>query len=118
MYYKLTIIFKFYIMLKGFGWGYCFSEYVFPIMSPYLLESVTNGTMLYVSGFLYLWTAMLVIFPAANAVIALTCGYYILQPLFPCGAPESAARLIAAITIGTYTYSSPPPSNISLFWSD
>ena len=54
------------------------------------------------AGFIYLWTAMLVIFPAANAVIALACGYYILQPLFPCGAPDSAIRLIAAAAIGMF----------------
>jgi L-type amino acid transporter 5 len=56
------------------------------------------------AGFVYLWTAMLVIFPAANAVIALACGYYILQPLFPCGAPDSAARLIAAVAIAFLTF--------------
>lgn len=44
-----------------------------------------------------------VIFPAANAVIALTCAQYLLYPLFPsCTAPESATRLIAAVVIGEH----------------
>ena len=55
------------------------------------------------AGFCYLWTAMLVIFPAANAVIALACGYYILQPIFPCGAPDVPVRLFAALAISKCT---------------
>ena len=54
-------------------------------------------------AFLYMWVSMIVIFPAANAVIALACGYYILQPLFPCGAPDVSVRLIAAAAISKYS---------------
>jgi len=51
-------------------------------------------------GFLYLWVAIVVIFPTGNAVAALTFAYYILQPIFPtCEPPESAVRLIAALAI-------------------
>ena len=53
------------------------------------------------AAFVYLWMSLWVIFPAANAVIALTCAQYLLYPLFPsCNAPDSATRLIAAAVIG------------------
>jgi amino acid transporter len=52
------------------------------------------------AAFLYLWSALVIIFPAANAIVALTCAYYVLQPIFPdCEIPDSAVRLIAAIVI-------------------
>ena len=51
-------------------------------------------------AFLYLWSALLVIMPAGNAITALTFGYYILQPFWPeCEAPINAVRLFAAIII-------------------
>ena len=52
-------------------------------------------------GFLYLWSCLLVIFPAANAVIALTFAQNLLQPFFQdCKAPYSAELLLAAAAIG------------------
>lgn len=51
-------------------------------------------------AFLYLWSALLIIMPAGNAITALTFGYYILQPFWPdCDAPIDAVRLIAAAII-------------------
>ena len=57
-------------------------------------------------AFLYLWSALVIIFPAANAVVSLTCAYYVLQPIFPdCdGIPDVAVRLLAAAVIGKYNY--------------
>ena len=57
-------------------------------------------------AFLYLWSAMLVIMPAGNAIIAITFANYILQPFYPeCDAPEGAVKLIAACVICKYTIS-------------
>ena len=54
-------------------------------------------------AFLYLWSAMLVIMPAGNAIIALTFANYILQPFYPeCEAPLGAIKLIAACVICKY----------------
>ncbi|QQP57388.1 Large neutral amino acids transporter small subunit 2like, partial [Caligus rogercresseyi] len=40
-------------------------------------------------AFLYLWSSLLVIMPAGNAVTALTFASYILQPFWPeCDPPE------------------------------
>ena len=56
-------------------------------------------------AFLYLWVFVLVIGPAANAVIALTFGYYALQPFYPsCDQPDAAVRLLAAVAICKYTF--------------
>ena len=52
-------------------------------------------------AFLYLWSALIVIMPAGNAIIALTFANYILQPFYPeCEPPYNAVRLIAAGVIG------------------
>lgn len=49
-------------------------------------------------AFLYMWSAFAVIMPAGNAVIAITCAQYLLQPLWPgCQVPYLAVRLIAAV---------------------
>mgnify|MGYP001550270478 CR=1 FL=1 len=51
-------------------------------------------------AFLYLWVALIVIIPTGNAVVALTFGYYALQPAYPtCDPPDSAVRLLAALAI-------------------
>ena len=51
-------------------------------------------------AFLYLWSALLVIMPAGNAIIALTFANYILQPFYPeCEPPYDAVRLLAALVI-------------------
>ena len=52
------------------------------------------------AGFLYMWAAMWIVFPAANAAIAVTCAQYLLYPVFPsCQSPELARRFIAAAAI-------------------
>ena len=54
-------------------------------------------------AFLYLWTSVLITFPAANAVIALTFAHYILYPFFThCDPPEISLRFIAAAAIGQF----------------
>ena len=54
-------------------------------------------------SFLYLWSALLVIMPAGNAIIALTFANYILEPFYPeCEPPLNAVRLIAAMLICKY----------------
>ena len=53
------------------------------------------------AGFIYLWSALLITFPAANAAIALTFAENVLQPVFPdCPKPPIAVRLVAASVIG------------------
>jgi hypothetical protein len=52
-------------------------------------------------GFLYLWTSVLIVFPAANAVIALTFAFYILYPFFPgCDPPQASIKILATAAIG------------------
>ena len=51
-------------------------------------------------GFLFVWVALVVINPTGNAITSLTFSYYVLQPFFPdCDPPDSAIRLIAALSI-------------------
>lgn len=51
-------------------------------------------------AFLYLWSAMLMIMPAGNAIIALTFANYIIQPLYPeCEPDLNSVRLIATCVI-------------------
>nr|CAD7572666.1 unnamed protein product [Timema californicum] len=51
-------------------------------------------------AFLYLWDAMLIFVPTTNAIMGLTFANYVIQPFFPnCSNPDSAVRLIAAVTI-------------------
>lgn len=66
----------------------------------YIRESLGN-----LPAFLYLWSAIVTIMPAGNAVIALTFANYILQPWYPdCEAPTDDARLIAALCLTILTY--------------
>ena len=56
-------------------------------------------------SFLYLWSALLVIMPAGNAIIALTFADYVLEPFYPeCEPPQDAVRLIAALLICKMIY--------------
>lgn len=49
-------------------------------------------------AFLYLWVALFILVPTANAITALTFAQNILKPLWPaCTPPDSAVSLIAAV---------------------
>jgi len=51
-------------------------------------------------SFLYLWSALMVIMPAGNAITALTFANYVLEPFYPeCDPPTDAVRIIAALLI-------------------
>ena len=78
----------------------CFAELGTMIVSSGGMYAYIQEAFGGLPAFLYLWVSLIITFPAANAVIALTCGYYVLQPLFPCGAPLLAVQFIGALAIG------------------
>ncbi|XP_032892388.1 asc-type amino acid transporter 1 [Amblyraja radiata] len=56
-------------------------------------------------GFLVLWSALLVIYPTTQAVMALTFASYVLQPVFPaCVPPYIASRFLAALCLSLLTW--------------
>lgn len=56
-------------------------------------------------AFLRLWVGLLVIRPATQAVLALTFGYYMLDPFYgTCEPPNEALRLLAATCLCKYIF--------------
>ena len=69
-------------------------------------------------AFLYLWSSLLVIMPAGNAIIALTFANYILQPFYPeCEPTYEAVRLLAAVVIGKKIFFKFCKMNFFVFFS-
>uniref|UniRef100_A0A8C5MPH0 Y+L amino acid transporter 2 n=1 Tax=Leptobrachium leishanense TaxID=445787 RepID=A0A8C5MPH0_9ANUR len=61
----------------------------------YLMESF--GGFL---AFLNLWTNMLIIYPASQAILAVTFANYLVEPFFPtCSPPEAAVYLLAVVCV-------------------
>lgn len=57
------------------------------------------------SGFLFVWSQLILIIPTANAVAAKTFADYILQPIYPtCKPPESAQIMIATCAVCMYNF--------------
>uniref|UniRef100_A0A1A7WB74 Solute carrier family 7 (Neutral amino acid transporter light chain, asc system), member 10 n=2 Tax=Iconisemion striatum TaxID=60296 RepID=A0A1A7WB74_9TELE len=57
------------------------------------------------TGFLLLWSAVLIMYPTTLAVIALTFSSYVLQPVFPnCAPPYMATRLLSATCLLLLTW--------------
>ncbi|KAK6186267.1 hypothetical protein SNE40_008337 [Patella caerulea] len=55
-------------------------------------------------SFLYMWVALIIVFPTGNAITAMTFSNYILKPFFPdCDIPEVAVSLLAALCITLLT---------------
>jgi len=78
----------------------CYSELGTSVLKSGGDYAYINESLGGLPGFLYLWSAIVVLLPTTNAVSSLTFAYYILQPIFPtCEPPESAVRLIAALAI-------------------
>ncbi|XP_040209749.1 Y+L amino acid transporter 2-like [Rana temporaria] len=51
-------------------------------------------------AFLYLWSSMLIISPASEAILAVTFSQYLTQPFFPtCTPPQSAVFLLSAVCV-------------------
>ncbi|XP_039607615.1 cystine/glutamate transporter [Polypterus senegalus] len=66
------------------------------------------------AAFVRLWVEVLVIRPAATAVISLAFGQYILQPLFmPCEVPELLMKIVTSIGITSVMYL----NSMSVSWS-
>ena len=56
------------------------------------------------TGFLFVWSQLIIITPTGNAVAALTFADYILQPIYQtCGAPSLLRILVAASAVFIFT---------------
>ena len=78
----------------------CYSELGTSILKSGGDYSYINEAFGDLPSFLYLWVAIVIIFPVGNAVTAITFANYILQPVFTgCGPPDIAITLLAASCI-------------------
>lgn len=60
-------------------------------------------------AFLYLWSYMLIISPASEAILAVTFSQYVIQPFFPtCTPPQTAVFLLSSVCVGEYLSSQLP----------
>ncbi|XP_048401374.1 cystine/glutamate transporter [Stegostoma tigrinum] len=65
-------------------------------------------------AFIRVWVELIVIRPAATAVISLAFGQYILEPFFmPCGIPEIAIKMVTTIGITAVMYI----NSVSVSWT-
>lgn len=73
------------------------------------LFSKTGGEYLYIyegigalAAFLKIWVSSLVQMPGVNALLAQACAGYVLAPLFSCGPPTIAVKLLAIFFLRTF----------------
>ncbi|XP_068093097.1 Y+L amino acid transporter 2-like [Hyperolius riggenbachi] len=65
----------------------------------YIKESFGGFT-----AFLNLWSNLLIIYPASQAILAVTFAQYLIQPFFPtCTPPQSAVFLLSVICVASLT---------------
>ena len=83
--------------------AYCYAELGCMIQktgADYAYIMVTFGPFL---AFMRLWVECMIVRPCSQTIVALTFSAYILKPFFPtCDAPDSSARLLAAVCIREY----------------
>ncbi|XP_072024462.1 Y+L amino acid transporter 2-like isoform X2 [Amphiura filiformis] len=85
----------------------CFAELGTTIESSgaeysYIKESFGN-----VSAFLVLWANLIIIVPTGQMIVALTCAYYIMAPVYPdpdCPPPQIFVQLIAVLVVVLLTF--------------
>ncbi|CAH8292702.1 unnamed protein product [Schistosoma turkestanicum] len=99
--------------------AYCYAELGTMIQrsgDDYIYMYEAFGPLL---GFLRLWTEVVVARPASVAIMAITFGKYIAQPIFPdCSQPEIAVRLLAAACILLITFINAYSVRLSTFVQD
>ncbi|KAM9308889.1 Y+L amino acid transporter 2-like [Gastrophryne carolinensis] len=69
--------------------------------ASYIYIKETFGGFL---AFLNLWSNMLIIYPASQAILAVTFSQYLIQPFFPtCSSPQSAVFLLSVVCVAFLT---------------
>lgn len=85
--------------------AYCYAELGCMIQktgADYAYIMVTFGPFL---AFMRLWVECMIVRPCSQTIVALTFSAYIMKPFFPtCDAPDSSARLLAAVCILVLTF--------------
>ncbi len=83
----------------------CFAELGTTIESSGAEYSYIKECFGNVSAFLVLWANLIIIVPTGQMIVALTCAYYIVEPLYPdpdCPPPEAFVQLIAVLVVGKF----------------